>query len=97
MEGEKCVSSKDCNPGLYCDRAGGSNLCRKFKKEELCSLSEECGRGARCWFETEGAKNTGEGKCTEYFNLPDGKRLYIDSEYDVFLCESGLAESESNF
>jgi len=100
IENELCVSSKDCNPGLYCDRAGGSNRCKKFKgRNEACLLSEECGRGARCWFkapEDRDDNDKDKGKCTSYFNVLDGERVYINSEYDVFLCKSGLAESESN-
>ncbi|CAI2372383.1 unnamed protein product [Moneuplotes crassus] len=85
LENERCARHEDCNPGLFCDTT--LNTCQKIKDlDNQCQQSQDCGRTATCIFLNSADAN---GKCTEYYTVPQGTSIYAKTEEDTFVCEDG--------
>ena len=85
---ESCSSSKDCMPSLYCD----VSICRYYKSvDDECTNSEECGRAARCILIDP--DHSTKKVCKSYLSVENGNEIWVESEYDVFVCQDGTAEN----
>ena len=91
---DSCIDTTECWPGFYCN----SNKCQLYKNEnELCNDRSECKRDASCIIviNDTNINNPTElpGKCINYDKLEAGTRIRVRSEYDIFTCKGGIAES----
>lgn len=92
---ELCDTSKDCNPGLFCD----NGLCMNLKNDyESCKSNSECNRGSLC----RKGNNLDNifleyGTCTPFFTLENGEIVDLEeSIFNALLCKDGYAFAENN-
>jgi len=96
----KCQSSSDCEPGLYCDKDGGSNACTStYNTGSSCGDDEVCGGDSLCHYDHFNGNN---GKCIKYLSLEEGSYIGIELKIKGSIIQSnvkvnclGVAETEN--
>ena len=79
-KGEECISTDECNKGLTCKEVNGKKQCTDVQLN--CITDDHCSFNKGCL----------NGRCREYFSLPDGTEVGDDSSKAYLsFCSGGFA------